>query len=257
MKKFAKVLGALLVAGALTISAAQADTLFYYGHAGLNEGHSQLEALYAANGCGGSFVYNADATLPALGSYSLIFISVPGLGDPGAFFSAAEKAALNGHLLGGGRLVLIGEWDGFYGAGQAVLIDLSASLCAGGLEFIPGIYDSGCDAYGCAATFGVDPLVDGLSELCKAATAVWDPGTGTACAFPIENTTSPFVIRNGTEDCCLIGIGDSNVLSDGCSHLLSSSDTATFALRICTLDCAGDPIPTEEVSWGSVKAMYR
>lgn len=257
MKNFAKVLGAVLVAGALTVSAAQANTLFYYGHAGLNEGHTQLAALYAANGCGGEFVVNNDASLPGLAAYNLVFISVPGLGDPGAFFSAAEKSALDAFLVDGNhRLVLIGEWDGFYGGGQAVLIDLINYLGVGGMAFIPGVFDSGCFAYDCGGTLGSDPLVDGLSHVCKAATSVWNPGGGAAVAYPFENTADPWVISNGTNVPCLIGIGDSNTLSDGCGHL-GDSDTATFALRICQLNCAGEPVPTQEKTWGGVKALYR
>jgi hypothetical protein len=257
MKNFAKVLGALLVAGALTVSVAQADTLFYYGHGGLNEGHTQFAALLAANDCGGTFVVDNGAALPSLAGYNLVLISTPGWQDPGAFFSAAEKSALDAFLVDGNhRLVLIGEWDGFYGDGQAVLIDLMNYLGVGGMAFIPGVFDSGCFAYDCGGNLGTDPLVAGLTHVCKAATAIWNPGAGAAVAYPFENTADPWVISNGTNVPCLVGIGDSNTLSDSCGHL-ADSDTATFALRLCTINCAGDPVPTQTTTWGGVKALYR
>ncbi len=258
MKMFAKALGVLLVAGALTTPAARADTLFFSGHAGLNEGHTQLAALYSQYGCGGNFVLNADATLPPLSSYNLVFISVPGLGDPNAYFSAAEKAAVSSWLASTGahRLVLIGEWDGFYGQGQQVLIDLINSIGVGGMAFIPGVFDQGCFAYSCGGTLGSDPLVAGLAHVCKAATSVWNQGGGAAVAYPVENPTQPWIISNGTNVPCIVGIGDSNALSDGCGHL-SDSDTATFALRLCQIDCAGNPVPTQESTWGHLKSLYR
>lgn len=258
MKNLVKALGILLVAGALAAPAAQADTLFFYGHSGLNEGHSQLASLYRTEGCGGTWVEDNGAVLPDLTGYNLVFISVPGLFNPGDFFSAAEKAALTTWLNASGahRLVLIGEWDGFYGAGQAVLIDLVNSIGVGGMAFIPGVYDSGCFAYNCDGTLGTDPLVQGLSHVCKAATAVWNPGGGAAVAYPFENPSQPWVISNGTNIPCIVGIGDSNTLSDGCSHL-GDADTATFALRLCQIDCAGNPVPTQETSWGVLKSIYR
>ena len=259
MRGFAKVLGAALVVSAFAVPVAQAgDVLFFYGHAGLNEGHTQLATLIA--GEGGSVDFDASATLPTLtgSGYNLVFISVPGLGDPGAFFSAAEKAdiiAWQAETLAH-RLVLIGEWDGFYGAGQAVLIDLVNDVNGGtGIAFIPGVYDSGCGQ--CSGALGVDPLVDGLGHVCKAATAVWDEGSGAEIAFPVDNTIDPWIVGNGTLVPCIIGIGDSNLLSDGCGYMTGDTDSAEFARRLYTIDCAGDPVPTIESSWGHVKSLYR
>jgi hypothetical protein len=261
MRGIAKVLGAALVVSAFAVPVAQAgDVLFYYGHAGLNEGHTQLAALIAVEG--GTVDFDASATLPTLtgSDYNLVFISVPGLGDSGALFSAGEKADIiswQAETLAH-RLVLIGEWDGFYGAGQAVLIDLVNDVNGGtGIAFIPGVYDSGCNAYSCGGALGTDPLVTGLDHVCKAATAVWDEGSGAEIAFPVENTIDPWIVGNGTLNPCIIGIGDSNLLSDGCSHLLTDADSAEFARRLYTIDCAGDPVPTFETSWGHVKSLYR
>ena len=248
---------ALLLSGAI-VGATAADTLFFFGHGGLNEGHTQLQALYAANGCGGQFDFNSDASLPALGNYHLLFISVPGLTAPGAFFTAGEKASITAWLANANnRIVLIGEWDGFYGAGAAVLIDLINSIGVGGMAFLPGVYDSGCYAYSCAGILGIDPLTAGLSHLCKAATSTWNQGAGSAVAFPYENPNSPWVITNGTNLPCIVGIGDSNALSDGCGYLTSDANTQTFALRLCSVTCSGDPVDVRRSTWGRLKLMYQ
>jgi hypothetical protein len=245
----------LLVGGAFAVPA-QADTLFYHGHSGLNEGHTQLAALYAQNQCGGDFVFNSDPLLPDLGGYNLVFISVPGFSNPNAFFSDAEKTAITTWLQSTQhRIVLIGEWDGFYGEGQQVLIDLINDIGVGGMAFIPGSFDSGCSAYSCDGTLGVDPLVTGLDHVCKAATAVWNEGGGAAVAWPFENGSDPWVISNGTNIPCIVGIGDSNTLSDGCNHL-ADGDTAAFALRLCTINCEG-VVPVDTSTWGGIKAVYR
>ena len=254
MKKYAVLLGALVIAGIVASPALAADdVLFYYGHGGLNEGHSTLAGVYS--GLGANWVEDAGATIPAdLSAYRLIFISVPGFLDPTGYFSAGETAQLNAFLADGAhRIVLIGEWDGFYGQGQQVLEQLAADL-GGVLSFSPGVYDSGCFAYNCAATNTSDPLVLGLTGLCKAATSAWD--LGTAVSYPVENTSLPWVVSNGTDVPCICGIGDSNTLSDGCGHL-SDANTLEFANRLYLVTCAGEPSPTVKSTWGAVKANYR
>ena len=253
MKKITVLLGALAIAGTLAVPATAGDVLFDHGHGGLNEGHTTLAGIY--NGLGANFVVDAGATLPGdLSPYQLIFISVPGWQNSNDYFSAAEKAQLNAFLTdAANRVVLIGEWDGFYGDGQQVLEDLAAAL-GGVLSFSPGVYDSGCYAYNCDASNTDDPIVDGLSGLCKAATAAWD--LGTPVSYPVENPDLPWVVSNGTDLPCIIGIGDSNTLSDPCDHL-SDADTYEFARRLYLINCAGDPTATESKTWGAVKADFR
>jgi hypothetical protein len=257
MKKFSLMLGALLMAGALVAAPASAgDSLFYYGHGGLNEGHAQWGAIIA--GEGGSLDFNNAATLPSLAGYTLVAISTPGWQDPGAFFSVAEKDALNAFLADGAhKVVLIGEWDGFYGAGQAVLIDLVNSIGGGtGIAFIPGAYDCGCFSYNCDGALGASPLVTGLTHVCRACTAIWNPGSGGSVAFTVESPANPWVVDNGTNIPCIVCIGDSNTLSDSCGHL-TDADTAEFARRLYTITCAGEPVPTESTTWGQLKGLYR
>ena len=256
MKRARLLACALLVTGAIAGTAA-ADTLFYFGHGGLNEGHTQLQALYATNGCGGNFVFDQSPVLPGLSAYHLLFISVPGYSDPAAFFTAAEKAAILAWLTdANNRVVLIGEWDGFYGPGAAVLIDLINSIGVGGMAFLPGVFDNNCFAYGCGGLLGIDPLTTGLAHICKAATSTWNPGGGHGIAFPVENPNSPWIITNGTNLPCIVGIGDSNTLSDPCGHL-GDADTATFALRLCQITCSGAPVPSNRTTWGRLKLMYQ
>jgi hypothetical protein len=257
MKKFVLFAGALVCAAALTMPAG-ADVLFYFGHGGINEGHTGLATLYRDSGCDDVFILNSDPVLPALDTYNLVFISVPGFSDPGAYFTAAEKTALTSWLAASGlhRLVLIGEWVDFYGPGADVLVDLINDVGVGGMTFLPGGFDLGCNAYACDGNLGVDPLVDGLDHVCKAATSVWNPGGGAAVAYPFENPNDPWVISNGTDQPCIVALGDSNTLSDSCGHL-SDPDTREFALRLCTINCAGDPVPTKNSTWGQIKAIVR
>jgi len=253
-----RILGCFLALAVLVLAgrAHAGNVLFYYGHGGLNEGHTQLAALIATEG--GSMDFSNAAALPSLAGYRLVFISVPGLNSPLAFFSAAEKAALITYLSdGANKVVAIGEWDGFYGSGQAVLIDLVNAIGGGtGIAFNPGVYDRGCFAYSCAGALGVSPLVAGSAHVCKAATATWNPGTGGSVAFPVEAPSLPWVVDNGTNVPCIVGIGDSNTLSDSCNHL-SDADTREFARRLYTIRCSGAPVEGKRSTWGEVKSIYR
>jgi len=242
----------LLCAGPVAFAG---DVLFYSGHSGLDEGHSQFASIVA--GAGGSIDFDASATLPSLDGYEVVFISLPGFSNPEDLFGPSEVDALNAFLGDPGhRVVLIGEWDGFYWAGIGVLMDLLAQIGGGtGIQFLPGLFDSGCYSYNCDGALGASPLVDGLSQVCRAATAIWNPGSGGSVAFPVESA-SPWIVDNGTNVPCIVGIGDSNTLSDPCGHL-GDLDTAEFARRLYTITCAGDPIPTEESTWGVIKNSYR
>ncbi len=243
----------LLCAGPVAFAG---DVLFYSGHSGLDEGHSQFASIVA--GAGGSIDFDASATLPSLDGYEVVFISLPGFSNPEDLFGPSEVDALNAFLGDPGhRVVLIGEWDGFYWAGIGVLMDLLAQIGGGtGIQFLPGLFDSGCYSYNCDGALGASPLVDGLSHVCRADTAVWDEGTATPVAFPIDSPSDPWIVAHETAGPCLVGLGDSNTLSDGCGHPLDP-DTAEFARRLYLLDCEGDPTPVESVTWGSLKRRFR
>lgn len=253
MKKM--ILFGLAIGAMLATPVMAQNALYYFGHSAYNDGESQLAGVLAGVGC--SMTSNSDAVLPDLGPYTLLFISVPGWSNCTDFFSADEKARINAWLADlNHRVVMIGEWDGFYGCGQDVYIDLLDAISGGtGIVFIPGVLDSGCGQ--CNGTVGVDPLVEGLDHVCKAATSVFDEGGGAAVAFTNDDPSAAFIVSNGTLTPCIVGIGDSNVLGNGCSYLLSDADTITFAERLCLINCAGDPVPTFETTWGSLKSLYR
>jgi len=228
----------------LPAAAAQAgDVLWYYGHNGFDgEGHADVQALLEAEGA--VFDVSSAAVLPALGGYSLVFIVMPGFYDPTDFFTAGEKASLAAWLsVGSHRVVMVGEWDGFY-AGQDVMEDLLAAI-GNPIIYDPGAWDSGCSH--CSGPLGVaDPLTAGLDHVCYAYTATWDPGVGAPLAYP-ENSAAPgpYIVSNGTEVPCIVGIGDGNVLNDLCNHIdafTGDADSREFARRLYTVTCGGEAL---------------
>lgn len=251
----------LFLAVCLTLLAAtapSADILYFTGHSGLDEGHANIFALHAAQGA--TVVYVPAGLLPAdLSPFSLIYIVMPGFTDASDFFGAGEKAALNAWLTDENhRVVLVGDWDGFYG-GQAVMNDLLAAI-GNPIVFDPGAYDAGCGH--CAGALGdPDPLTAGLTHVCYAFTPTWDPAFGVPLAYP-EDGTAPgaWLVSNGTDVPCIVGIGDSNTISDPCGYMLDpggDADTKTFVRRLYTINCAGDPVSLDSSSWGQVKGLYR
>jgi hypothetical protein len=233
----------LCVAVMTAASAFAGDVLWYYGHNGNDgEGHTDIVALLSAEGA----VVDIDNSpvLPALGSYTLIFINTPGFFDPTDFFSAAEKAALASWLtVGSHRVVMVGEWDGFY-AGQAVMEDLLAAI-GNPIVYVPGAWDSGCAH--CSGPLGdPDPLTAGLSHVCYAFTATWQAGIGVPLAYPESpNAPGPYIVSNGTDIPCIVGLGDANIVNDLCGHLnavTGDADSREFARRLYTVTCAGEEL---------------
>jgi hypothetical protein len=240
----------LVLLGALCATLAAAtppagDVLWFYGHNGFDgEGHADIQALLQS---GGAVVdIDGGAVLPTLDNYTLIFIVMPGFYNPTDFFSANEKTRLSNWLaVGSHRVVMVGEWEGFYN-GQAVMEDLLAAI-GNPIVYDPGAWDSGCAH--CSGPLGVaDPLTAGLDHVCYAYTATWDPAVGAPLAYP-ENpgAPGPYIVSNGTDIPCIVGIGDGNVVNDLCGHLdafTGDADSRTFVSRLYTVSCAG------EVLWG-------
>lgn len=251
MKKLFLVL--TLAAFAAT-SAPAGDVLWYLGHSGYDEGHTQIDALLTS--IGATFDESSATPLPSLAGYTLLFIVMPGFTNGSDYFSAAEKAAVNAWLVDPAhRIVMVGDWDGFYG-GQDVMNDLLAAI-GNPIVFDPGAYDSGCDH--CAGPLGdPDPLTDGLDHVCYAFTPTWDPAYGVPLAYPESAAPGPYLVSNGTNVPCIIGVGDSNILSDLCSPLDGGDpDSETFAKRMYEINCAGDPVPAEQATWGRIKSAYK
>ncbi len=217
------------------------DVLWFYGHNGFDgEGHADIQALLESEGA--IFDLQDMAPLPDLGSYGLIFIVMPGFFDATDFFTADEKERLNDWLtVGSRRVVMVGEWDGFYG-GQAVMEDLLAAI-GNPIEYVPGAWDTGCSH--CSGALGnPDPLTDGLSHVCYAYTATWDPAAGVALAYPeAANAPGPYIVSNGTDIPCIVGIGDGNVTNDLCGHISQAGgdmDSMEFHRRLYNITCAGE-----------------
>jgi len=78
----------------LAASAQAGDVLWFYGHNGFDgEGHQDIQALLEANGA--VFDLDGGSVLPSLGSYSLVFMVMPGFFDGSDFFTTDEKARLS------------------------------------------------------------------------------------------------------------------------------------------------------------------
>lgn len=231
---------ALLLIAVLTATASAGDVLWFTGHSGLDEGHANIQALLEAEGA--VFDVVSSGSLPTLDDYTLVFICMPGFLDPSDYFSATEKAALNTWLaLGSHRVVMLGDWDGWYG-GQAVMEDLLAAI-GNPIVYQPGSWDSGCDH--CSGPLGApDPLTSGLSHVCYGLTATWNPAFGVPLAYPEDSAApGPYIVSNGTDIPCIVGIGDSNVTTDLCASHIGpggDADSQEFHRRLYHITCAGE-----------------
>jgi hypothetical protein len=229
---------ALLALLAMSTPAVAGDVLWFTGHSGYDEGHVDIFALLTAAGATVDLVETAP--LPDLAGYSLIFVSLPGFFDGGDYFTADEKARLNTWLsVGSRRIVPIGEWDGFY-AGQDVMEDLLAAI-GNPIVFVPGAWDVLCGH--CSGTVTDDPVVDGLDHVCYAYTATWDPTFGEPVAYAEDpGAPGPYIMSNGTDIPCIVGIADGNVTSDPCGYLAAvggDDDSKEFHRRLYNITCSG------------------
>jgi hypothetical protein len=237
-----KLLFALMLLACLAPRARAGDILWFLGHNGNDEGHVNVVALLNAIS-GGVDVHNGPL-LPALDQYSLVFIVMPGFFDPSDFFTADEKNRLNAWLtLGSHRVVMVGDWDLFY-QGQDVMNDLLAAI-GNPIVFDPGAYDSGCGH--CNGPMGdPDPLTNGLDHICYGLTPTWDPAFGVPLAYPEDPTApGPWVVSNGTDIPCIVGIGDQNAITDPCGYTNpggGDADTKTFVERLYQITCAGEEL---------------
>ncbi len=256
MRKSIFTLAVCALAATVATSARAADVLWYTGHSGYDEGNAQVVAHLTGQGAVVDVV--VAGALPVLtgSDYTLAFIVMPGFFNGADFFGPAEKADLNSWLLDAAhRVVMVGDWDQFY-AGQAVMADLLAAI-GNPIVFQPGAYDSGCGH--CAGPLGdPDPITDGLGHVCYGLTPTWDPAFGTPLAYPEDGSApGPWLVSNGTNVPCIIGIGDQNAITDPCNYLITDADMQEFVTRLYTITCAGDPVPVWESSWGKVKVTYR
>jgi hypothetical protein len=249
-----RILVSLLCSLALAGPAAAGDVLWYLGHSGHDEGHNQIIALLGTEGA----VVDVSAAdpIPHLAPYRLVFIVMPGFFDPADFFDAVEKARINAWLADQNhRIVMVGDWDGFY-QGQAVMNDLLAAI-GNPIIFDPGAYDTGCNH--CAGPLGdPNPLTAGIAHVCYHYTPTWDPAHGVPLAYPESPAPGPYIVDNGTNTPCITGLGDGNIITDLCSPLDGGDpDTETFAKRLYTIRCSGEPVQVDATTWGRMKSFYR
>jgi hypothetical protein len=276
--------------------ASAAGVLWYTGHSGYDEGHSNVSGILEAEG---ATVEPSDApVLPNLDSYALVFVVLPGFSNPDDLFSAEEKARLAAWVgTRYHRLVLVADWSGFY-QGGAVLEDLLSGV-GRPLRFVPGGYDDGCGH--CGGALGAQtPLTFGLHHICYGMTATWDPSVGIGLAYPEDGSApGPCIAGDGGPVPAVIGIGDSNILTDACPSpdgLSGDADSREFVRRLYRATEPGVPVaacclptghcelltreqcdaqsglylrgetcdglgcaasPVEERSWGAIKSRYR
>jgi len=110
---------ALLPMAGPAIAQAPAHVLIYYGNGGLAPGPSvtsyyQLKARYDSHG------YPTDYTNVwpvGLTNYKLVILAIPGRGDDSGthYFTASQVSALQGFMMAGGRLVVLGDHSGRWG----------------------------------------------------------------------------------------------------------------------------------------------
>jgi hypothetical protein len=88
-------------------------------------------------------------------------------------------------------------------------------------------------------------LTAGLGHVCYAYTGTWDPSLGVPLAYPEDpGAPGPYIVSNGTDIPCIVGVGDSNILTDLCpDHLgpAGDADSKEFARRLYRVTCAGEP----------------
>jgi hypothetical protein len=247
------LLVALALSAACVGPAAAGDVMWYLGHSGYDEGHSQVDAFLTTQGATMDVV--STTPMPTLAGYRLLFVLMPGFFNGADFFTGPEKAMLATWLTDANhRVVMVGDWDQFY-HGQAVMNDLLAAI-GNPIIFAPGAYDIGCGH--CAGAMGSpDPTTAGLGHICYGLTPTWDPAHGVPLAYPESPAPGPWVVSNGTDTPCIVGIGDQNAITDPCGYMVSDANTKEFVKRLYTIQCSGKPVETNHSTWGRVKSMYR
>lgn len=192
--------------------------LFYCGNGGIcSEGLTEIKALYTAFGAS---PVDQLTTFPSdLSIYRLIFLV-----NPTTSFSSSQVTALSGFLnrglLNSGRLVVVGDWSGFW-PGAAVANALLSALGVP-ISFNTDMVDCGCDNF--TPNISKDRLTrqippHGEPGLEFACTATLTLGSGAKKLAGTITGNQPFVavhpafrlIRGD-----VVVVGDSNMITDLC-----------------------------------------
>jgi len=192
--------------------------LFYCGNGGIcGEGLAEITALYTAFGAS---PVDQLTTFPSdLSIYRLIFLV-----NPTTSFSGSQVTALSGFLsrglLNSGRLVVVGDWGGFW-PGAAVANALLAALGVP-ITFNTDMVDCGCDNF--TPNISKDRLTrqippHGEPGLEFACTATLNLGSGAKKLAGTITGNQPFVAVHPASRLIrgdVVVIGDSNMITDLC-----------------------------------------
>lgn len=181
--------------------------LLYHGNGGFSPADEAgpsgdlfgLKARYEA----AVFAVDYTDVFPAdLSIYRLVILygpgsDPPGFGDdlPANFFSAAQKAALSAYMVGGGRVVVMGDHSGEFG--QATVNDLLAGL---GVGITQNADVATPDGDACAPLTDITPdqVTAGIASLDPSATSSLSGGTSLARVDPAPYTCFGGVINGAT-----------------------------------------------------------
>ncbi len=182
------------------------------GTAVCSEGVSKIKAYYSA--LGASPVVETTSFPFALSQYRLIYVLAPT-----QLFNSDQIVALQKFVNRGGRLVVVGEYDGFWGevgrdAGNSLLAQLGVPI-----TFNADAVDSGCDTW-FTANYSSHPLTSNLPAvgLEYAATSSLNLTGGAVKLLGTVTGDQPFaaVYRKRTRGEVVV-VGDSNLFGDGCN----------------------------------------
>lgn len=192
--------------------------LFYCGNGGMcQEGLTEIKALYTAFGAS---PVDQLTTFPTdLSIYRLIFLV-----NPTTSFSSGQVTALSGFLSGGllnsGRLVVVGDWGGFW-PGASVANALLSALGVP-ITFNADMVDCGCENF--TPNISKDRLTrqippHGEPGLEFACTATLNLGSGAKKLAGTITGNQPFVAVHPASRLIrgdVVVVGDSNMITDLC-----------------------------------------
>ena len=208
------------VASLLFLATVQAgDVLVYTGDGALNEGYTDFGAATGK-------IVDTQAVLPAdLSGYDCIVLPINANG-----FSDGTKAALDGYVNAGGRIMAVAEWNAFPG-GITTMNDL-ATYVGADLFVVSDAIDLG---FNTTANIHPSPFTAGVASIRYAATSEVQvfvgPHAHSLVGTATTDTTFIGVDRIGSGAFFLFG--DSNVLSDNNGNGYVTDDNGVFAANIC------------------------
>lgn len=203
--------------------------------------HSVLRGIIAANG--GVVAPAAPALTAAyLASVDVFYTSLLSTGT--GTLSAAEQAALQAWITGGGTLIVTGDifplpayesFTAFYGVtNYQALTTAGLGTTVGAHPITLGVTNFSYNT-DCTYTFGAGALLLGRNVNARDFMIVMEPGTG----FPAGGR--------------ILVTGDHNMFTDS---MIAQADNTRLANNIALWACGG-PTAVESTTWGQVKSVFR